>query len=112
MPNLNLIEIVKINEDIYYLNIKAKSFLHNMFRKIFWIIENYSLGNIYDEMLKNICNNEKECGTGLPENLVFCCAYFNIPIEWVVNRKNKEKRKNILEAKIIEFETNNFIFRD
>lgn len=106
--NIDSIEIKK-SGDLYFLDIKARSFLHNMIRKIYWLIISYATGRVDEFFVEVICSGEGYCGTEKAENLVFCCAKYDREIEWVgyrVRNFDKERRK----SKIIEFAIDKYIY--
>lgn len=97
---------------IYCMDVRARSFLYNMVRKIFWTVESYALGKINDHDLERIANGEFECGTGSAENLVFCCANYNCDIDWIEYTKNNEILNDRIKVKEIEYEIDQFIFKN
>lgn len=82
---LDDIRIIKdndtVSDDLYYLNIKASGFLHNMVRKIFWVIKMCGKGG--DFKLNNV-----EIADSKP--LVFVGAKFKENLEFGGNKYNKE----------------------
>lgn len=105
--NINKIEIKK-EDGMYCLNVSAKSFLHNMIRKMFWLINEYGKGVIDEEAVSDICNGIGYSGTGKADNLVFCHAKYNKDIEWI-NDENCgiQKKRNI--SKKIEYAIDKYI---
>jgi len=68
-------------DDIYYLEIKACGFLHNMVRKIFWLIQNSGKNNAFS--LKNV-------QIASPFPLVFVGAKFKNTLNFITSdRQNK-----------------------
>ncbi|ELA47503.1 tRNA pseudouridine synthase A [Vavraia culicis subsp. floridensis] len=88
--NIDYLKFEKLNE-IYYMEIASKSFLHNQIRRMFYFIK------------KNVGKKEVIFYEGLaePEYLVFYQAHYDKEIEWKKSRKDnlilyeieKEKHK-------------------
>ncbi|KAM0674105.1 pseudouridine synthase deg1 [Gurleya vavrai] len=102
--SLKIIKEKKIN----ILDIKGRSFLHNMVRKIFWVVENYSDGKIDDKFFEKIENGTAECGIANPENLIFCCAEYSCKIEWIYIENNSKKHIESVKKLQLEIELQNF----
>lgn len=68
------------SDDLYCLEIAAPGFLHNMVRKIFWVIQNSGKGN--GIILRNV-------EIAPPEPLVFVGAKFKENLNFIGNRYNK-----------------------
>ncbi|AFN84131.1 tRNA pseudouridine synthase A [Encephalitozoon romaleae SJ-2008] len=62
--------------DIYYLDIKARAFLHNMVRKIVWAVQKSGKGEEYDI---------QRIGTSEPYPLVFCGAVYPYELSFINN---------------------------
>ncbi|EPR79479.1 Pseudouridylate synthase [Spraguea lophii 42_110] len=102
--NIEYINIVE-EKNINYLEIGGRSFLHNMVRKIFYLISNGDM-NIIDKLIEN---KEVQIGTAEPYPLVFYNAKYNEEIKWIVSERTKEENKKIKERKNIEFEKYKFL---
>lgn len=89
-------EIVE-NGLISYLDIRARSFLHNMVRKIFWVLEKAGKGEEVD--FKNV-------GIADPCNLVFCEARYPTKLNFIYNKNNKEIYKSEYVKTCIKHEIN------
>ncbi|KAM0681636.1 pseudouridine synthase deg1 [Glugoides intestinalis] len=72
-------------DDVYYLEIRAHGFLHNMVRKIFWTIENCGKG-------KPLCLENIEIASPLP--LVFVGAKFKEKLSFIGNKYSKPQFKD------------------
>ncbi|KAH9410692.1 hypothetical protein HK407_12g18240 [Ordospora pajunii] len=66
--------------DMYYLDIKARAFLHNMVRKIMWVVLKDGRGEAYDE---------KRIGVEEPYPLVFCNAIYPEELQFIVDPRCK-----------------------
>ncbi|KAG5859069.1 tRNA pseudouridine synthase [Encephalitozoon hellem] len=62
--------------DMYYLDIRARAFLHNMVRKIVWAIQKSGRGEAYDI---------QRIGTSEPHPLVFCGAAYPHELSFISN---------------------------
>lgn len=96
-------EIVE-DDLVCYLDIRARSFLHNMVRKIFWVLEKSGRGEVVD--FENV-------GIADPHNLVFCGAKYPTPLNFIQNNNNKvifkeEYVKSIIKYKINDLRFSNF----
>lgn len=59
------------------LNISSRSFLHNMVRKIFWVLQEVGAGRKDMVFVRNVLSSERiVCGTSRPEFLVFAGAKY------------------------------------
>lgn len=105
---IDSIKIIKTN-NLFYLDVKARSFLHNMIRKMFWLINSYGKGRVDELFVESICVGKGYCGTERAENLVFCCAKYEKCIEWKysVDKKYIEKRNG---NKVVEHCIDRFIY--
>lgn len=100
---LNSLEIDRIG-NFCVMNIKGRSFLHNMVRKIFWLIKNYALDKVDDKFLEDVKCSTKECGTDAPENLIFYAASYEKTIPWIENNRAKQKLQQLFDSKALELE--------
>lgn len=82
-----------LEDDLYCLDIKARGFLHNMVRKIFWVIENCGKGN--QLKLKNV-----EIADAHP--LVFVGCTFKDKLNFIENKYTEQQFKNEEERSRIE----------
>jgi tRNA pseudouridine38/39 synthase len=86
---------LECSRDLYCLDIKAYAFLHNMVRKIFWVLKSCGKGNEFN--LKNV-----EISDGYP--LVFVGAEFPEKLNFLSNRfssnhfMKREEESRILQA--------------
>lgn len=87
---VDVCEIIE-EEDVAYLDIRAKSFLHNMVRKIFWTLDKVGRGEVFD--IRNV-------GIADPSNLIFCGAVYAQELEFLCN---KRKNDSETERKLIEY---------
>lgn len=85
---IDSIEILKDQGDLYFLEIKALGFLHNMVRKIFSVIKNCGKGNEFS--LKSV---EKAS----PENLVFIEGIFKVKLNFITDCRNKSNFKEVTD---------------
>lgn len=101
--NIDECEIVE-EGDICYLSIKARGFLHNMVRKIMWVV--FKAGRGQGFSLERV-------GIADPDPLVFCGAKYPTTLEFIGNHldeklfKENWKRKKI-EYTIAELRYNNY----
>lgn len=73
------IKDIEIEEMSNYcvLNISSRSFLHNMVRKIFWVLKEVGAGRKDMLFVRNVLSHERiVCGTSRPEFLVFAGAEY------------------------------------
>ncbi|EQB61443.1 trna pseudouridine synthase a [Vairimorpha apis BRL 01] len=91
-------EIVKDN-DLYYLDIRARSFLHNMVRKIFWVLD--KIGRDESFSYSNV-------GISDPENLIFYEAIYPIKLNFLC----KQKSNNIYQKIKIKNEILRQIYKE
>lgn len=87
-----------IEDDLYCLDIKARGFLHNMVRKIFWVIENCGKGHEFS--LKNV-----EIADAYP--LVFVGCKFKNKLNFIGNKYNthqfkKEEERSRIDSAICQ----------
>ncbi|EEQ83104.1 hypothetical protein NCER_100100 [Vairimorpha ceranae BRL01] len=75
---VDICQIIK-EGDLYYLDIQAKSFLHNMVRKIFWVLEMAGKDENFDW---------EKIGTSDPQNLVFYEAVFPVNLCFLKSNNN------------------------
>ncbi|EJW02917.1 tRNA pseudouridine synthase A [Edhazardia aedis USNM 41457] len=95
LRTLNLLEIKKTEstDNFFYMNVKARSFLHNMVRKIFYVVFNYGIGLLSDKNINDIIEGEISAGCAQSENLMFCCGFYECEIDFQpVKDKNKAAR--------------------
>lgn len=78
-------EIIK-EKDLYYLDIRSRSFLHNMVRKIFWVL---------DKSGKNEPFSYSNIGISNPENLVFYEAVYPKNLNFIRKQKFNDFTKNL-----------------
>lgn len=71
------LEIVH-EEGLCYLSVKARAFLHNMIRKIFWVVRHTGEGCAFS--LDNV-------GLAPPDPLVFCGAIYPKPLNFIKNNR-------------------------
>ncbi|TBU20207.1 tRNA pseudouridine synthase [Hamiltosporidium tvaerminnensis] len=86
--SLTSISIEMVEDSVYCLNIKAKSFLHNMVRKIFWVLQQVGLNNSIDIFYK-ILNGDVQCGTAKAENLLFYGCEYDENLYFLGSNENK-----------------------
>lgn len=79
--------------DLYYLDIRARAFLHNMVRKIVWAIQKEGRGEEY---------NIQRIGTAEPHSLVFCGAVYPDKLSFINSRRCSEEFRGQLESTRIE----------
>ncbi|CAD26071.1 tRNA PSEUDOURIDINE SYNTHASE A [Encephalitozoon cuniculi GB-M1] len=75
--------------DLYYLDIRARAFLHNMVRKIVWAIKKSGRGESYDV---------QRIGTSEPYPLVFCNAVYPHELSFITNHRCSEEFRHKLES--------------
>lgn len=93
--NNNKFSNTSINDDLYYLDIRAKGFLHNMVRKIFFVLKNCGKGLEFS--LENVEKAE-------PENLVFIQGIFKEKLNFIISEKNENNFKELEENERISYE--------
>ncbi|KAM0676952.1 pseudouridine synthase deg1 [Binucleata daphniae] len=101
---LNDLTITILDNKFCVMDVKGRSFLHNMVRKIFWLVKNYATGTVDDDFVEKVKNEVVECGTESPENLIFYKATYTKEIAWIINHKNKQKLQQIYEEKLLATE--------
>lgn len=75
--------------DMYYLDIRARSFLHNMVRKIVWVVQ--SVGRGGELSLEKV-------GVAEPYALVFSGAVYPCRLNFVGNHRDREMFRRQLDA--------------
>ncbi|KAF9764902.1 tRNA pseudouridine(38/39) synthase [Nosema granulosis] len=94
-------EIVE-DDLLCYLDIRARSFLHNMVRKIFWVLERAGKGEAVDF---------NGVGIAPPQNLVFCEAKYPTSLNFIYNNKNKEIYKAQYIKSCIKFKMDDLRYK-
>ncbi|ADM12649.1 tRNA pseudouridine synthase A [Encephalitozoon intestinalis ATCC 50506] len=80
--------------DVYYLDIRARAFLHNMVRKIVWAIQKAGKGETYDA---------ERVGTSEPDPLVFCGAIYPHELCFINNPRCHEEFRRQMENDQISY---------
>lgn len=93
---------IEKTEEVFILNVKARGFLYNMVRKIFWVLSHAHVENI-----DGILDGTRVAGTSKPDGLVFCCASYNSDIKWIETTKKSQKTTWVIQKEIEKF-INNF----
>lgn len=81
---------IKEEGNICVMEVSSISFLHNMIRKIFHVLEKVGRNEIQIDGLKEFFEGEKVVGTADPENLLFVSAEYE-GISFENSLRNKEK---------------------
>ncbi|KAM0686983.1 hypothetical protein COBT_001787 [Conglomerata obtusa] len=88
---------INVNGDVCIMEVRGRSFMHNMVRKIFWVVSHYGQGLIDNNYLDDLHTGNGQCGIADPENLIFCCATYKNEIYWIKNNFCKDKYKQSVQ---------------